>query len=137
MGRRRAARTLAIQALYQWNFQQDERMYPWESCRDGDIDSVAIDFAKTLLEGVIQHREVIDDVISKHMHNWAMNRLSVVDRNVLRIAVFELLYLEDIPSAVTINEAIEIAKEFGDDESGGFVNGVLDGLTKSIGATKT
>jgi N utilization substance protein B len=66
-----------------------------------------------------------------------MDRLSVVDRNVLRIAVFELLYLEDIPSAVTINEAIEIAKQFGDDESGGFVNGILDGLSKSQRVAKT
>ncbi len=93
-------------------------------------------FAKTLVEGVIQHRDAIDAEISKHAHNWAMDRLSVVDRNVLRIAVFELLYLEDIPPVVTINEAIEIAKQFGDDESGGFVNGILDGLLKSLGVAK-
>ncbi len=136
MGRRRTARTLALQALYQWNLQQDERTYPWESCRDGDTEPAAIDFAKTLVEGVIQHRDAIDAAISKHAHNWAMDRLSVVDRNVLRIAVFELLYLEDIPPAVTINEAIEIAKQFGDDESGGFVNGILDGLSKSLGVAK-
>ena len=93
-------------------------------------------FAQTLLEGVIQHRDAIDTAISKHVRNWSMDRLSVVDRNVLRIAVFELLYLDDIPPAVTINEAIEIAKQFGDDESGGFVNGILDGLSKSLGEAK-
>lgn len=136
MGKRRTARTLALQALYQWNLQQDERTYPWESCRDEDTEPAAIDFAKTLVEGVIQHRDAIDVAISKHAHNWAMDRLSVVDRNVLRIAVFELLYLDDIPPAVTINEAIEIAKQFGDDESGGFVNGILDGLSKSLGVAK-
>lgn len=136
MGKRRTARTLALQALYQWNLQQDERTYPWESCRDEDTEPAAIDFAKTLVEGVIQHRDAIDVAISKHVHNWAMDRLSVVDRNVLRIAVFELLYLDDIPPAVTINEAIEIAKQFGDDESGGFVNGILDGLSKSLGVAK-
>ena len=111
-------------------------MYPWESCRDGDVESVVIDFAKTLIEGVIQHRETIDDMISKHTHNWTMERLSIVDRNVLRIAAFELLYLNDIPTVVTINEAIEIAKQFGDDESGGFVNGILDGLSKNLGVAK-
>ncbi len=136
MGRRRTARTLALQALYQWNLQQDERTYPWEGWRDGDTEPAAIDFAKTLVEGVIQHRDAIDAAISKNAHNWAIDRLSVVDRNVLRIAVFELLYLDDIPPAVTINEAIEIAKQFGDDESGGFVNGILDGLSKSQGVAK-
>ncbi|HIA14727.1 MAG TPA: transcription antitermination factor NusB [Nitrospirales bacterium] len=137
MGRRRTARTLALQALYQWNLQQRQLTQPWDSWNDQDTEPAAIDFAKTLVEGVIQHRDSIDAAISKHAHHWAMDRLSVVDRNVLRIAVFELLYLEDIPSAVTINEAIEIAKQFGDDESGGFVNGILDGLSKSQRVAKT
>ena len=137
MGRRRTARTLALQALYQWNLQQKQLTQPpWDSWNDRDTEPAAIDFAKSLVEGVIQHRDAIDAAISKHAHNWAIDRLSVVDRNVLRIAVFELLYLDDIPSAFTINEAIEIAKQFGDDESGGFVNGILDGLSKSPGVTK-
>ena len=136
MGKRRTARTLALQALYQWNLQQEQATQPWDSWDDRDVDPSSMVFAKTLVEGVIQHRDAIDAAISKHAHNWGMNRLSVVDRNVLRIAVFELLYLEDIPLAVTINEAIEIAKQFGDDESGGFVNGILDGLSKSQGVAK-
>ncbi len=101
-----------------------------------DTEPSVIDFGKSLVRGVIQHRDVIDATISKHAHNWAIDRLSVVDRNVLRIAVYELLYLDDIPPAVIINEAIEIAKQFGDDESGGFVNGILDGFSKSQGVAK-
>lgn len=136
MGKRRTARTLALQALYQWNLQPEQPTRPWDSWNDQDTEPAAIDFAKSLVEGVIQHRDTIDAAISKYTHNWAMDRLSIVDRNVLRIAVFELLYLDDIPPAVTINEAIEIAKQFGDDESGGFVNGILDGLSKSLDVAK-
>ena len=136
VGKRRTARTLALQALYQWNLRQDERRDPWEHEHDEETDPAIIAFAETLVGGVVQHRDAIDTVISKYAHNWAMDRLSVVDRNVLRIAVFELLYQEDIPSAVTINEAIEIAKQFGDDESGGFVNGILDGISKSMAVAK-
>ena len=111
-------------------------MYPWESGRDGDAECATVAFAKTLVDGVIQHRDVIDTAIEKHIHHWAMDRLSVVDRNVLRIAVFELLYLEDIPPAVTMNEAIEIAKQFGDSESGGFVNGILDAFSRRCGVSE-
>ncbi len=136
MGTRRTARTRALQALYEWTLQQEQPTQPWESWSNVDTEPSVIDFGKSLVRGVIQHRDVIDATISKHAHNWAIDRLSVVDRNVLRIAVYELLYLDDIPPAVIINEAIEIAKQFGDDESGGFVNGILDGFSKSQGVAK-
>ncbi len=131
MGTRRTARTLALQVLYRWNLQQDVTIQAWENWVVGDADPSAVAFAKMLVDGVIAHRESVDALISKHTRNWAVDRLSMVDRNVLRIGIFELMYCDDIPSAVTINEAIEVAKQFGDDDSGSFVNGVLDALAKS------
>ncbi len=128
MGSRRTSRTLALQTLYQWNLQRDALVYPWEHGYEGEEDSGVIDFAKILINGVIQHHDAIDDTIEKYVQHWAIDRLALIDLSILRIAIFEILYQEDIPPVVTINEAIELAKQFGDDESGKFVNGVLDSL---------
>ena len=84
------------------------------------------DFAVPLVAGVVEHRTEIDDRISRYAENYDLNRLAVVDRNVLRLAIHEMLHRHDIPPVVSINEAIEIAKRFGTEESSRFVNGILD-----------
>ncbi|UCD15656.1 MAG: transcription antitermination factor NusB [Candidatus Omnitrophota bacterium] len=89
-----------------------------------------IDFSLSLLEGVINNISNIDSLIKKYVKNWEIDRMAVVDRNILRIACFELIYLEEIPPKVAINEAIELAKRFGDIDSPRFINGVLDKIYK-------
>jgi N utilization substance protein B len=92
------------------------------------IDEVGIpcDFTKLLLAGVSAHAEMIDDLIGQTSENWALERMPLVDRSILRLAIFEMLYVDDVPYSVSINEAVELAKDFGgEDESSRFVNGVL------------
>jgi N utilization substance protein B len=83
-------------------------------------------FAEPLIRGVLQHRDAIDEQIKKHAKNWDFHRIAVVDRNIMRLAIYEMLYREDIPPVVSINEAVDIAKKFSTQDSGKFVNGILD-----------
>ena len=83
-------------------------------------------FAEPLIQGALQHRNEVDAVIRKHARNWELHRIAVVDRNILRLAIYEMLYREDIPPVVSINEAVDIAKKFSTQDSGKFVNGILD-----------
>lgn len=92
----------------------------------------AFEFAQTLLEGVLRHRKALDVLIQQHSKNWRLNRMSLVDRNILRIGVFELSYCPDIPGKVAINEAIELAKKFSTDDAVSFINGVLDAVLKEM-----
>ncbi|MBM3253318.1 MAG: transcription antitermination factor NusB, partial [Candidatus Omnitrophica bacterium] len=87
-------------------------------------------YCEKLVEGTIKNLDNIDSVVSRYATNWRLKRMAVVDRNILRLATYELLYLEDIPPKVAINEAVELAKKFGDSDSGKFVNGVLDRILK-------
>jgi N utilization substance protein B len=91
-------------------------------------------FANELFEGTAGHLQEIDPLIAGHADNWEMKRMAVIDRNVLRLGVFELLYVEEVPPKVCINEAIELAKRFGDVESGKFINGILDAIHKKTHA---
>ncbi len=88
-------------------------------------------FADALVIGVYKNRERIDGLISKHATNWQLKRMAVIDRNILRFATYELLFMEDVPPKVSINEAIDIAKKYGDKDSGSFVNGILDKINKT------
>ena len=85
-------------------------------------------FADPLIRGTLEHRAEIDDRIQKQVKNWALNRIAAVDRNILRLAIYEMLHRDDIPPVVSINEAVDIAKKFSTADSGRFVNGVLDKL---------
>jgi N utilization substance protein B len=96
-------------------------------------DPDAVRFARELVEGVQAHREEIDALIEKHSHNWRLDRMSRIDRNVLRLGIFELKYRPDIPRKVTINEAVELGKNFGTEESSAFVNGLLDRVAVALG----
>lgn len=100
----------------------------WE--RDAIPDEAVREFAERLVKGVSEHIEEIDETISKYATNWQINRMAVVDRNILRIATFEISYLTDVPAKVSINEAVDMAKKYGDTNSSKFVNGILDKISK-------
>ena len=89
-------------------------------------------FAEPLIRGVLEHRERIDAEIQKHAKNWSLHRMAAVDRNVLRLATYEMLFREDIPPIVSINEAVDVAKKFSTHDSGKFVNGILDQIRKEL-----
>ena len=132
MGVRRDAREAAVQYLYQRELQGDETDALLEEFyRLRGLSPSARRFCEALLKGWMEHRVEIDTTIREHARNYEFTRLSAVDRNILRIACQELLFCEDIPPAVAINEAIEIAKKFSTGESGKFVNGVLDNIRKA------
>jgi len=132
MGVRRDAREAAVQYLYQRELQADETDALLEEFyRLRGLSPSARRFCETLLKGWMLNRAAIDAAIREHARNYEFARLSAVDRNILRIACQELLFCEDIPPAVAINEAIEIAKKFSTGESGKFVNGVLDNIRRA------
>jgi N utilization substance protein B len=152
MGMRRDARERAVQFLFQYDLNRSEDLeqalnHFWDSQRPqaiaeekGDArwgepvelppvtaDEAAIRlFAEPLIRGTLQHQELLDGHIVRHAHNWDIRRMAVVDRNILRLAIYEMLYREDIPPVVSINEAVDIAKKFSTEDSGKFVNGILD-----------
>ncbi|NOK19914.1 transcription antitermination factor NusB [Corallococcus carmarthensis] len=139
MGARRTARERALQALYQLEMAQGATSREaldsaWAaSAEDGKPEPDAVKFAKELVEGVEANREEIDGLIERHSHNWRLDRMSRIDRNVLRLGIFELKYRPDIPRKVTINEAVELGKNFGTEESSAFVNGLLDRVAVALG----
>jgi N utilization substance protein B len=135
MGVRRDAREAAVQYLYQREMQGDQSDQALEEFYEmRGLSPSGKRFCNELLEGWMQHREEIDEVIAKNARNFEFNRLSAVDRNVLRIACYEILFRSDIPAPVAINEAIEIAKKYSTEDSGKFVNGVLDNIRKQKSA---
>jgi transcription antitermination protein NusB len=91
-------------------------------------------YARKLIEGSLNHQEQIDKIIADNLSNWTLDRLTVIDRNVLRLGVYELVYAGDVPYNVTINEMVEVAKQFGTADSAGFTNGVLDSVRKKLEA---
>lgn len=135
MGQRRRSRELALQALYYMDVRQDYSLQALDLFQKAHRPPAKFKpFFRTLVEGVLANCRGIDEVIGRFSSNWKVDRMSAVDRNVLRIAVYELLYCTDIPEKVSINEAIDIAKAFGTDESGGFINGILDSIRLSLDA---
>lgn len=133
MRKRTKAREYALQILYAIDITKDEpkecakRFWEWNEEPDAQVRA----FADGLVLGVSAKKEGIDKMISAHATNWQLERMAVIDRNVLRVAVYELLYMDDIPPKVSINEAIDIAKKFGGNDSGKFVNGILDKINKT------
>ncbi len=152
MGKRREARERAVQFLFQHDLSPVEDLPAalerfWESQRAAAIaeekagatwgqavelppptaEEVAIRaFADPLIQGTLEHRDEADTIIKKHAKNWELHRIAAVDRNVLRLAIYEMLHRDDIPPVVSINEAVDIAKKFSTQDSGKFVNGILD-----------
>jgi N utilization substance protein B len=133
MRRRTQARECALKVLYQIemtkdNYEDSLKIF-WE--REPQAEETIKKFAGQLVEGVTKNIKEIDTTISKYATNWQINRMAVIDRNILRIATFEILYLDDIPPKVSINEAVDIAKKYGDTDSSKFVNGILDKISKT------
>jgi transcription antitermination protein NusB len=127
MGSRRKSRELAMQFLYNLELNHQETEAALEGFWDmNPSDDSCREFAETIAKGTIEHRTEIDAIIDKFAINWDIDRIAIVDRNVLRIAIYEMLFRNDIPPVVSINEAVDIAKKFSTGESGKFVNGILD-----------
>jgi N utilization substance protein B len=133
MGKRRAGRQAAVQFHFWRDLQggaAPERMDEfWEFC---PATPRVRQFAQPLIDGMIAHLPEIDERIRRYCDNYDIRRISAVDRNVLRLAIYEMLYREDIPPVVSINEAIELAKMFGGGDSGRFVNGILDRVKNDL-----
>jgi N utilization substance protein B len=138
MGARRTGRERALQALYQLEMatstSAEALASAWSaSSEEGKADPDAVRFAQELVEGVRANQAEIDQLIEAHSHNWRLDRMSRIDRNVLRLGVFELKYRPDIPKKVSINEVVELGKNFGTEESSAFVNGLLDRVAVALG----
>jgi len=135
MRKRTQAREYALQILYQIDVRNDpEDKILVDFWKNIETEPEVSDFAAKLVIGTIRNKKKIDEMISKYASNWKMSRMAVIDRNVLRMAAYELLFCEDIPPKVSINEAVDLAKKFGDTESGKFVNGILDKINKEEAA---
>jgi N utilization substance protein B len=133
MGKRRRAREAAIQYHFWRDLQHGtspEKIDDFfELC---PVKPTVREFAQPLIEGMVAHLAEIDERIRRYSENFDFNRIAAVDRNILRLAIYEMLYRDDIPPVVSINEAIELAKTFGGAESGRFVNGILDRVRKDL-----
>lgn len=133
--KRRKAREHALQILFQLDLRKEKpsaaslRRFWTEFQPEEDVKA----FAEEIIKGTYKHLSKINDLIHQCAKNWSLDRMAVVDRNVLRMAIYEILYRIDIPTSVSINEAIEIAKKYGTEESGAFVNGILDRVARLTG----
>lgn len=131
--KRTRARELAVQALYQYDLRNDLGCEDLRAFIERSEDDPAVtSFARLLVEGCIEQQGEIDRSIQDVAENWELGRMAHVDRNILRIAVFELKYLDDVPPKVSINEAVELAKRFSTAGSGAFVNGILDRIRRDM-----
>ena len=148
MGSRRLSREIALRILFQ--FEAGEKLSPSDSfavfcgsfnpCDDIDqsmecgdeVFQDALPFARELFTGVTDHLKELDQVLESASENWRLDRMSRVDRNVLRLAMFELMFRDDIPSKVSINEAIDLGKAYGSEDSGAFINGILDRVHRQM-----
>lgn len=129
---RRLSREYALQVLYMIDVMKFEPDFALEIFwkHFGELKSKSIrKYTEALVYGTIDKQNEIDDMIESHAKNWVIKRMAYVDRNILRFAVFELVYRTDIPRKVSINEAIEVAKKYGNTDSNKFVNGILDKIT--------
>ena len=133
MRKRTRAREFALKALYQIEMTKDNCPDSLDTFwADHKAEADVKEFAVELVSGTMENLKKIDEVIARHTDNWEISRMAKVDRNIMRMAAYELLFRDDIPPRVSINEAVDIAKKYGDIESGKFVNGVLDSIKGDI-----
>ena len=135
MANRHLLRTVAMQALFEWDFnhqQGDLKSIVKQSLAEFAKGAEDPEFAYSLTEGVREHLPEIDAIITETAPEWPIEQITVIDRNVLRVGIYELLFLKDVPPKVAINEAVEMGKVFGGASSGKFVNGVLGTLFKKM-----
>ena len=126
MGPRRKGRAFALQALYLADITRLPIEKAFRALTHGETDEKARDFARSLAEGAAAKRDEIDKIIRKYAQNWDMDRMAALDRNLLRLGAYEILFDLETPVSVAIDEAVELAKSFSTEESGKFVNGILD-----------
>ncbi|HSB44679.1 MAG TPA: transcription antitermination factor NusB [Nitrospira sp.] len=126
MGSRHQSRERALQILFQYDIHGKPGLWLeefWKPLKDSEESRA---FAERLVAGVREHQKELDALIGRYATNWKVSRMQIVDRNILRMGTYELLWLDEVPAKVTMNEAIELAKDFGDEEAAKFVNGILD-----------
>jgi N utilization substance protein B len=124
---RRKSREFTLQVLYQLDITKQDVIKTLAQFQDHfSGNEERDDFMERLVLGVLEHCQEIDRLIEKYSENWRLVRMNIVDRTILRMAIFELLYCEEIPPKVTLNEAIELGKRYGSEDSGSFINGILD-----------
>jgi len=134
---RRRARELAMQALYQSEATGQTVEESFRLLQENfQANRKAVSYALDILTGIEGCRDEIDALISKHSRNWRLERMNNIDRNVLRVAAYELLNKEDVPPSVVINEAIEVATRYSDEDAPAFINGILDSMRKELGPDK-
>ena len=133
MGTRRQARELAMQALFYMDIRKDASEETLEYfCGCFCPSKKSRPFFRKLVNGVLGKKGQIDALVERFSQNWNISRMSCVDRNVMRIAIYEMLYCDDIPPKVSINEAVDIGKKFGTQESGAFINGIMDSIREAL-----
>ena len=138
MGSRRKSRELALQMLFQWEQGQHAPAHVLASFLKARKLGVDVEeFARDLFEGTVAEAANLDQLVREHAENWRLERMAAVDRNILRLALFELLHRPGTPPAAVINEALEIARRYSDKDSVNFVNGVLDAIRKARVKTGT
>lgn len=130
MGSRRRARELALQILFQWDIHGNTDHWLADFWVQHTVKPDIRQFTERLVEGVTAHCKELDALIGEQASHWKVSRMPIVDRNILRAALYELLWVPEVPAKVTVNEAIELAKRFADDETKRFVNGILDQVLK-------
>lgn len=136
MGSRRKARIIAFQSLFGWEMNpikgEEIIRFAWlDEERRARIDEETLSFARLIVSGCLENLDTIDAAIRQQLENWDFGRVAKVDLAVLRMSVYALFFQKDIPASVTIDEAVDIVKEFGSDDSYRFINGVLDGIRKA------
>jgi N utilization substance protein B len=138
-GTRRTGRSYALQLLYARDGDASNNLSSaavnWATDFDLEVDEAAQQFARDLVAAAVERSQEIDDMIASASKNWRIDRMSRVDRNILRLGACELVAFRDVPVKVVINEAVELAKRFGTAESSAFVNGVLDRIASAVGRT--
>ncbi len=133
MGKRRQARELAVQVLFHLEFNPDDPDSVFDLiCENFSSKESSRPFSRMLVAGVCEKRKDLDELISRASKNWRLERMSRLDRCILRLAAYEILFVEDIPPKVSIDEALELGKRFGSENSGSFINGILDNIYNTM-----
>ena len=133
MGKRRQARELAIQVLFHLEYNPGNPDEVFDLiCENFSSQKSSMPFSRELVMGVCEQKVSLDELIGRSSRNWRLERMSRLDRCILRLAAFEILFMEDIPPKVSIDEALELGKKFGSENSGSFINGILDNIYNTM-----
>jgi len=134
---RHKARELALQVLFQWDFHGSTEYWLEKFWAQQTVSDTIRDFVNLLVSGVQTQQKELDELIRRYAENWSLDRMPVIDRNILRLAIYELVWVPDVPAKVTMNEALELAKSFADGDATRFINGILDQLIKQEARLET